>query len=382
MRRLVLAISLCLACACAASSKAPSASKPSAPAAPPPAAELARSGLAVVADASLRLTDPARQREIEIAVTYPGGAGKFPVILYSHGDGGNGGDARPLARFWATRGYVVLAPSHRDAPSAKNSPIRKPGRRARGTSRSSSTPCPRSSSACRHSPEGSTARSSASEATLTAHTRRGSLQERPSRERRSRRRHRRPPRRRQRASPTRGRKRSSCFRLRAPACGAGPRNPGRTWTARCFSSRAPATAVRRDRIPPGAWTPAAFRLPETSSTSFSGARATCPSRAAMPSRGRRCPGGEGRALRGRGSRDLPGRQGRQRRLLGRLPPRRRRGEGLPGFGRPREGERGKSEAGAEIKVEAFKCRSVERSSTFRRFDISTSSVLVVLPRVH
>ena len=118
MRRSVLAISLCLAGACA--SPAPPSAAPSAPAQPPPAAELARSGLAVVADATFRLTDPARQRDIEVAVTYPGGAGKFPVILYSHGDGGNGGDARPLARFWATRGYVVIAPSHRDAPPAKN----------------------------------------------------------------------------------------------------------------------------------------------------------------------------------------------------------------------------------------------------------------------
>jgi len=118
MRRSVLAISLCLAGACA--SPAPPSAAPSAPAQPPPAAELARSGLAVVADAAFRLTDPARQRDIEVAVTYPGGAGKFPVILYSHGDGGNGGDARPLARFWATRGYVVIAPSHRDAPPAKN----------------------------------------------------------------------------------------------------------------------------------------------------------------------------------------------------------------------------------------------------------------------
>ena len=62
----------------------------------------------------------------------------------------------------------------------RTSPIRKPGRRARATSPSSSTPCPRSSSACRRSPESSTARSSASEATRTAHTRRGCLRERPS----------------------------------------------------------------------------------------------------------------------------------------------------------------------------------------------------------
>ena len=118
MRRLLLWLSLCLAGACASPSSAPSAS--SAPAAAPPAAELARSGLAVAAEAEVTLTDAARTRDIAVDVTYPGGAGPFPVILYSHGDGGTGKDARGLARFWATRGYVVLAPSHRDPPSAKN----------------------------------------------------------------------------------------------------------------------------------------------------------------------------------------------------------------------------------------------------------------------
>jgi predicted dienelactone hydrolase len=120
MRRFLFAFSLCLACACAASSKHPSSTAPAAPAAPPPAAELARSGLAVVADAEVTLTDAARKRDIAVDVTYPGGPGPFPVVVYSHGDGGSGDDARPLARFWATRGYVVLAPSHRDPPSAKN----------------------------------------------------------------------------------------------------------------------------------------------------------------------------------------------------------------------------------------------------------------------
>jgi dienelactone hydrolase len=121
MRRALLFLSLCLAGACA--SPGPSSSSNPAPAAPvaaPPAAELARSGLAVAADAEIRLTDPARQRELPVDVTYPSGAGPFPVILYSHGDGGTGRDARGLARFWATRGYVVLAPSHRDPPSNKN----------------------------------------------------------------------------------------------------------------------------------------------------------------------------------------------------------------------------------------------------------------------
>ncbi len=40
--------------------------------------------------------------------------------MFSHGDGGSAKDLRSLLRFWATRGYAVLAPSHADPPSAKS----------------------------------------------------------------------------------------------------------------------------------------------------------------------------------------------------------------------------------------------------------------------
>jgi hypothetical protein len=118
MRRLLGTLSLCLGTACA-----PAASSPPSSAAPPPvappAAELARSGIAVVAEAEVRLADAARGREIVVAVTYPGGDGPFPVITFSHGEAGSPKDSRPLLRFWATRGYVVLAPAHADAASGK-----------------------------------------------------------------------------------------------------------------------------------------------------------------------------------------------------------------------------------------------------------------------
>jgi predicted dienelactone hydrolase len=120
MRRSLLTLLVCLTCSCAASSTAPPAAKTEAPASPPPAAELARSGLAVVGEAEITLTDDERKRDLRVDVTYPNGPGPLPVVLYSHGDGGSGDDARPLARFWATRGFIVLAPSHRDPPSAKN----------------------------------------------------------------------------------------------------------------------------------------------------------------------------------------------------------------------------------------------------------------------
>ena len=119
MQRAALSVLLCLAAACATKGGAHDAAPP-ASTARPPAAELARSGLAVVGEADVTLTDSARKRELPVDVTYPNGPGPFPVVVFSHGDGGSGDDTRPLARFWATRGYVVLAPSHRDPPSAKN----------------------------------------------------------------------------------------------------------------------------------------------------------------------------------------------------------------------------------------------------------------------
>ena len=117
MHRCLAILGLCLAAACASPPSAPPAPPP--PPVAPPAAELARSGLAVAVDAEVKLTDAARKREIAVAVTYPGGEGPFPVIVFSHGDGGSAKDLRPLLRFWATRGYAVLAPSHADPPPGK-----------------------------------------------------------------------------------------------------------------------------------------------------------------------------------------------------------------------------------------------------------------------
>lgn len=116
MRRLLGTLSLCLATACApAASSGPSSPAP--PPAAPPAAELARSGIAVVAETEVRLDDAARKREIAVAAAYPNGDGPFPVIVFSHAEAGSAKDSRPLRRFWATRGYVVLAPSHADGPA-------------------------------------------------------------------------------------------------------------------------------------------------------------------------------------------------------------------------------------------------------------------------
>ena len=109
-------VALAMAAACASQPKA--APPPPAPVAPP-AAELARSGLSVVLEADVTLTDSSRSRDIAVHVTYPEGAGPFPVIVFSHGAGGSGQTYKELARFWATHGFVVLAPTHADSLAGK-----------------------------------------------------------------------------------------------------------------------------------------------------------------------------------------------------------------------------------------------------------------------
>src|SRR5258705_6300260 len=116
LKNLVLVVAA-MAAACASQPKA--AAPPAPGPVAPPAAELARSGISVVLEADVTLTDSSRSREIPVHVAYPEGAGPFPVIVFSHGAGGSGLTYKALAHFWATHGFVVLAPTHADSLAGK-----------------------------------------------------------------------------------------------------------------------------------------------------------------------------------------------------------------------------------------------------------------------
>ncbi len=59
------------------------------------------------------LVDPARQnRLVQTRITIPNGPGPFPLILMSHGNGGNWSSHQHLVDHIASHGYVVLAPNH------------------------------------------------------------------------------------------------------------------------------------------------------------------------------------------------------------------------------------------------------------------------------
>lgn len=52
--------------------------------------------------------------EIPLAAYWPAEAGAYPVVLFSHGAGGDLNTAPAMMRQWASHGYVVIVPTHRN----------------------------------------------------------------------------------------------------------------------------------------------------------------------------------------------------------------------------------------------------------------------------
>lgn len=94
----------------------PKPAQPEAPKAeekPAPAAAEAPAGkFKPVTVNDLKVKDEARKKDIALFVVAPEGEGKFPVILFSSAQAPQtvGG----LANYWASHGYVVIAPTHAD----------------------------------------------------------------------------------------------------------------------------------------------------------------------------------------------------------------------------------------------------------------------------
>lgn len=64
---------------------------------------------------SATLKDEALGKNVPVRVTMPQADGKYPVIVWSHGALGSKDDYEPLARVWASSGYVVIQPTHSDS---------------------------------------------------------------------------------------------------------------------------------------------------------------------------------------------------------------------------------------------------------------------------
>jgi acetyl esterase/lipase len=96
--------------------------RPGTPRATPAAADLlatyAQPGpLAVHALPTTVLHDPARDKDLQVRVTWPDADGTYPVIVWSHGAYGSKDNYQPLVRHWASHGYVVVQPTHFDSLS-------------------------------------------------------------------------------------------------------------------------------------------------------------------------------------------------------------------------------------------------------------------------
>jgi len=61
------------------------------------------------------LKDTERNAEIPLRIKYPLTAGKFPVIIFSHGLGGSNRGYFTKTDYWASSGYITIQPTHNDS---------------------------------------------------------------------------------------------------------------------------------------------------------------------------------------------------------------------------------------------------------------------------
>jgi len=69
----------------------------------------------VVSVAPVTLSAPGRAVPLEVRVSAPATGGDLPVVVFSHGNGWNLDGYAPLTAFWASRGFVVVHPTHLDS---------------------------------------------------------------------------------------------------------------------------------------------------------------------------------------------------------------------------------------------------------------------------
>ncbi len=108
----------------AATQPAPNLPVQTQPAAAPPEAQddgsyhLADGPYTVAVVERFKLRDEARDKTLEMTIRAPAGlkdGDRVPVVVFSHGAGGNADAFPDLSRHWASRGYVVIHPTHSDS---------------------------------------------------------------------------------------------------------------------------------------------------------------------------------------------------------------------------------------------------------------------------
>jgi predicted dienelactone hydrolase len=66
------------------------------------------------------LTDGLRNKMIPLLIEYPKVDHPCPVIIFSHGSGSSGNAYANLLQFWASHGYVCIAPTHAESQSLQD----------------------------------------------------------------------------------------------------------------------------------------------------------------------------------------------------------------------------------------------------------------------
>lgn len=69
----------------------------------------------VVSVAPIGLSAPGRPVPLEVRASAPATGTDLPVVVFSHGNGWNLDGYAPLTAFWASRGFVVVQPTHLDS---------------------------------------------------------------------------------------------------------------------------------------------------------------------------------------------------------------------------------------------------------------------------
>ena len=64
---------------------------------------------------TLILHDNERDKDLELRIYYPKEVGIYPVIIFSHGNGGSKDSFSEIGRFWASHGYCIIHPTHSDS---------------------------------------------------------------------------------------------------------------------------------------------------------------------------------------------------------------------------------------------------------------------------
>ncbi|MEU6388066.1 chlorophyllase [Streptomyces sp. NPDC046939] len=77
--------------------------------------EIVGAGDRVVSVAPVTLDAPGRARPLDVRVSAPASGENLPVLLFSHGNGWSLDGYAPLTAFWASRGFVVVQPTHLDS---------------------------------------------------------------------------------------------------------------------------------------------------------------------------------------------------------------------------------------------------------------------------